>query len=122
MKQYGIKLALFAALLLVCVFFGIDIATSGMERVAGPAWSAPAGTTASPPPVAAAPQPGVSPPEEAAPPSAAAEPADAAPVRAAASAEPSWINRAFLGLGDALRYAARGLIRFIVAVFGSIIH
>jgi len=36
MQSFGVKMLLFAALVAVSVFFGIDIATSGLERVHGP--------------------------------------------------------------------------------------
>ncbi|MCI3923205.1 hypothetical protein MO973_23550 [Paenibacillus sp. TRM 82003] len=128
MKHYGVKIALFAALILVCVFFGIDMATSGMERIAGPAGTAyDSHATATQAPLPSLPE---SQPAEAAASAEAGEDVSALPPGAAASdgpaangaAEPSFINQAFLGLGDALRYVAQGLIRFVVAVFGSIIH
>jgi hypothetical protein len=118
MKSYGVKMGLFAAVVAVCVFFGIDIATSGMERIRGPipGASVPAPTAAS---VQAPSLPAV---EVKLPEPTPAPAKTALPATAGYKGEPSFINRAFLKIGDALRYAAQGTIRFIVSVFSAVIH
>jgi hypothetical protein len=119
MKSYGARIALYAALVAVCVFFGIDMATSGMERVSGPVTPAPvqASNVPSPPPVLAVKE---TKPKE---PAAVVKPATPPPMHTfAGAAESSLINRTFLQIGDGLRYFARGTIRFIVSVFSAIIH
>ncbi|WP_309123339.1 hypothetical protein [Paenibacillus sp.] len=130
MKSRGAKIAGFLALIAISVFFGIDIASSGLERVQGPPPSArPAAAS-----VAAA-QPSDSTPAaesndastSVTPPSAEA-PAGSADVAASAPAlvEPvqhtGAINRLSLALGDGLRYLAQGAIRFIADLIGAVLH
>jgi len=130
------KAALFAALLAVCVFLGVELAASGIERVEGTAVGArpAAGADAEPradgagaervttaPPETAQPETALPAEEgENPPPSDAVSSSAALPD--AAAARSSLVNRVSLGLGDALRYVAQGAIRFIADVFGAVMH
>jgi len=143
------KTMLFIALLGCCVFLGVELASSGLERVAGPgpaggwdAWAGdfpdgrdggaavsaagrqgredgsafgaeagaegnPAGLTGDP-----AAQEAPNDPYE----TAAAPPEDVPRERW------SLVNAAANGLGELLRYIARGLIRFIADAFSAVVH
>lgn len=125
------KAALFAALLAVCVFLGVELAASGIERVEGTAVGArpAAGADAEPRADGAGAERATTAPPETAlpaeegenPPPSDAVSSSAAPPDAAA-ARSSLVNRVSLGLGDALRYFAQGAIRFIADVFGAVMH
>lgn len=128
MKSTGAKVIVIAAAVAVCIFFGIDLATSGIERVGGPI-----GGASQPPPVsapAAADSASVSSASQAASSAAslpgdaassAVPPASASPASAAAG-RPSFINRLSLKLGDVLRALAQWAIRLVTAVFNAIVH
>ena len=132
MNLWGAKALGAVVLAAVCVLVGIEIAAMGIERVQGPlaGGERAAGRT----PVAIL----VDPPsrEAVAGPSPEAPTAPAAEARgtfAGGSAPPSpaviadvepssFIYRASLWLGDALRYVAKGILRFVAAVFDAVIH
>jgi pyruvate/2-oxoglutarate dehydrogenase complex dihydrolipoamide acyltransferase (E2) component len=122
MKSTGAKIAGMMALVAICVFFGIDIASSGLERVQGPAPSArtASATEAAASPAAAAPSATEKPKAE-----GTTEPEDGA-VAASAAVAPaqhtSAINRLSLALGDGLRYIAQGAIRFLADLIGAVLH
>ena len=125
MKSTGAKIAGMMALVAICVFFGIDIASSGLERVQGPASSA---TTASateatgtaPSPAAASSK--AETPTAAAEPTAGEDAVAAASAAVAPAAHGGTINRLSLALGDGLRYLAKGAIRFIADLVGAALH
>ncbi len=127
MNSTGAKIAGTIALIAISVFFGIDIASSGLERVQGPHPSA--RTTAVP---EAESQAESKAPSEASSPVAVEAPAPqqsdpiAAASAAAASAAPPQsagaLNRLSLALGDGLRYLAQGAIRMLADLIGAILH
>jgi|GEM_PF-3052413 len=115
-SSYGFKVTCIALLSFVCVFLGIDLATSGLERVQGPltpvsATVLPAPTTAQEPVKASAAE---QEPE--------VKPAVASPQQSIKPVQESLLNRALIGLGDVLRYLARGVISFIADLFSAIVH
>ena len=145
------KMILFIALLASCVFLGVELASSGLERVVGPGpeggWSAWGGdpyggiaadgqgqrptdrrtdSSAPLPEQAAAGQeqaePGASPTPQSGP---EANPASAQlidPVQGYPEQRRSLVNAVSFWIGDVLRYIAQGLIRFIADVFSAIVH
>lgn len=118
MQSVGMKAALFAALVAVCVFLGIDIATSGLERVHGPLPAASAESPVRGEPAAAQQGQPAQPVQPAQPP--AAQPLPAAD--AVQHAAPSFINRAMMQLGDGLQYLAKGAIRFVTDLFSALMY
>ncbi|WP_409341381.1 hypothetical protein [Paenibacillus sp. MBLB4367] len=122
-KPISIKLllALFAAGF--GIFFGVDVATRGIERINGPidAVEAQAGPkTAQASPAAAASQPKPK-PDQAAP----AKPAQGQPqidkaAKQQAVIEESAVNRVSNGIGDLLRRAANVCLKVIVSLFEAI--
>jgi predicted lipid-binding transport protein (Tim44 family) len=123
MKSTGAKIAGMMALVAVCVFFGIDIASSGLERVQGPAPSArTASATEAASPSAAGSSKAESPKAAAAEPAAPEDEAVAASAAVASSAHGGTINRLSLALGDGLRYLAQGAIRFVADLIGAVLH
>ncbi|TLS53739.1 hypothetical protein FE782_05585 [Paenibacillus antri] len=128
-KSRGAKVAGFLALIAISVFFGIDIASSGLERVQGPPPSArateaseaaapPSASTSAAEPKSATPAP--SPEAEA--PAGPASVAAAAPAFAEPGQHTGAINRVSLALGDGLRYLAQGAIRFLADLIGAVLH
>lgn len=141
MGTTGSKLIFFMILMAVCVFLGVELAASGLERVYGPL---PDAAGASPPTASAGPGPanaGTAAPAAPSGPAAASdagrrtdaaalEDNPAAPAAAdvldpfapRSDARSSLINRISFGIGDALRYIAQGVIRFVADVFTAVVH
>ncbi|HZG76005.1 MAG TPA: hypothetical protein VEZ72_09115 [Paenibacillus sp.] len=127
MKSTGAKIAGMMALVAICVFFGIDIASSGLERVQGPAPSARTSSATEAARASEAAASSAEAPSKAETPTAAAETTVRKDVAVAAAAvEPApqggTINRLSLALGDGLRYLAQGAIRFIADLIGAVLH
>ncbi|HZG84148.1 hypothetical protein [Paenibacillus sp.] len=148
MNAWGTKALMAVVLAIVCVFIGIEIAAMGIERVQGPLLAGePAGARTpiavfgggSPAKDAAQAGPGEGAASTAAAGASAgtagaasasagtagssAGTAGAAGAAAAGDVEPSsLIYRFSLWLGDTLRYVAKGVLRFIAAVFDAVIH
>jgi len=138
MNAWGTKALMAAVLAIICVLIGIEIAAMGIERVQGPLLTGEPAAVRTPIAVigdAAAAREAA--PRQAASASAAApaeavadaarSPASGAAavtgIAAAADVEPtSFIYRFSLWLGDTLRYVAKGVLRFIAAVFDAAIH
>jgi len=118
MKSTGAKIAGFLALLAICVFFGIDIASSGLERVQGPPPSVRTAAAAEPSPPKETPAPPKAETVTAAPPNAV----EASASVAEAAPRAGTINRLSLALGDGLRYLAKGAIRLIADAIGAVLH
>jgi len=142
MNAWGTKALIAAVLAIICVLIGIEIAAMGIERVQGPLLTGEPAAVRTPiavigdaaaareaarqaAPRQAASASAVAPAEAAA--DAARSPAAGAAavtgIAAAADVEPtSFIYRFSLWLGDTLRYVAKGVLRFIAAVFDAAIH
>lgn len=124
MARYSVTFVCIVLMLGFGIFFGIELATRGIERIQGPIngyaqvqqQPAPANPGAAPQAGAAAGTPGQN---------ASSVPA-AAPVKPKPQPQPptgdSGINRAGNQIGDMLQSAAHGTIRTIVSLFDSIVN
>lgn len=120
MRSFGLMIGVIAVVAAVCLFLGIDLASSGLERVQGSLSSTPVSATAAPQdqPEEETPQPPAAETDE---PATAAAAATLGEPAADAAAE-SLLNRALMGFGDALRYIAKGAIRFFADLFSAVMH
>lgn len=128
MRRFYTRMLMFLLLVGFCIFFGVDLANRGMERIQGPLPPASAsGTVKTGAPVQPVPAPATSSARQAAASVPASATAAAGAQPAAPKPEPVRAKEDealnFIGnkLGDLLQIAAHHTIRLVVSLFGSIV-
>jgi hypothetical protein len=114
MRAFYGKMVLFVLLVGFCIFFGVDIANRGMERIQGPALPVP-------PVKAPAAQPAAAQPAAAGPAPAAAARTSGPKPEPVRAQEDEALNYIGNKTGDLLQIAAHHAIRLVVSLFGSLI-
>ncbi|WP_248926764.1 hypothetical protein [Paenibacillus hamazuiensis] len=127
MAKYYVRLFIVALIAAFCIFFGVDLASKGVERVQGPTGPAPVKQTAAPPAKTESKPAGVTAHAGAAKPAAGSSAAgqDAKtkqeePVRSEVT-EDTGINRVSNKAGELLQIISYHGIKFIVSILDAII-
>jgi hypothetical protein len=113
MRNFYLKMVLFVLGVIFCIFFGVDLASRGMERIEAPA----AAATATVPPAAAASAAQTDKTVKAAIPAQTAKPPAPEPQRVAEDNDLNYVGNK---LGDLLQIAAHHTIRFVVSLFETL--
>lgn len=109
MRKFYLRMVLFVLGVCFCIFFGVDLASRGMERIEAPAAAATAAA-----PRAAAPAPHSTATVKAAASEQAVKPPAPEPKRVAQDSDMNYVGNR---LGDLLQIAAHHTIRLVVSLF-----